>query len=56
MFWTKPMAVMLCLDVNVLVAAIRPDASHLKVAPTAIEVLRHGTEPVALRPEVPWAF
>ncbi len=56
MFWTKPMAVMLCLDVNVLVSAIRPDASHHKVAPTAIEVLRHGTEPVALRPEVAVGF
>ena len=56
MFWTKPMAVMLCLDVNVLVSAIRPDTSHHKVALTAIEVMRHGTEPVALLPEVAVGF
>ncbi len=49
-------AAVLCIDVNVLVYAVRPDTSHHEVALTAIEEMRHGTEPVALLPEVAVGF
>jgi len=47
---------MLCLDVNVLVYAVRPETSHHEVALMAVEEMRHGTEPVAILPEVAVGF
>lgn len=51
-----PTVVMLCLDFNLLVYAVRPDTSLHSVARTAIDRLRSGTEPVALLPEVAVGF
>jgi toxin-antitoxin system PIN domain toxin len=51
-----PTVAMLCLDVNVLVYAVRPDTSLHSVARTALDAMRSGTEPVALLPEVAVGF
>ena len=51
-----PTVAMLCLDVNVLVYAVRPDTSLHFVARTAVDAMRGGTEPVALLPEVAVGF
>ena len=47
---------MLCLDVNVLVDAFRPDAASHEPVRAWLDAARSGPEPIALLPEVAAAF
>jgi len=47
---------MLCLDVNVLVDAFRPDAPTHEPVRAWLDAARSGPEPIALLPEVAAAF